>query len=101
MLRHVADVRNVFVRNERHHLEHGRGAVGKMGNNETTHDAKSEIKRIHLLVVLADDDEVREALLSSLLAHFHEIVSVYSVNNDSRRYLAYTDRSLATYPSAR
>lgn len=72
--RNVTTVRNVFVGNEGHHLEHGSGSLGEMGDDETMHYSRAHRLRVHLLVVLANHDEMREPLFSRLLAHFHEIM---------------------------
>lgn len=72
--RNVTAVSNVFMGNEGHHLEHGSGSLGEMGDDESMHYSRIHLLRVHLLVVLANHDEMRESLFSRLLAHFHEIM---------------------------
>ena len=57
-----AAARDVLVRNERRYLEHRGGAGGEVRYDHA----------VDLALVLADDDEMREAFLARATAHLHE-----------------------------
>lgn len=68
----LSHVRDIFMGDKWHHLEHGRRTGWQMTNDEPTVQFKRKQLRVDLLVRLSNNNQVRELLLSGLFAHVNQ-----------------------------
>lgn len=65
----LSHIRNVFMRNKGHHFKQSGWTGGQMTDDESMSQPTNKRLRVDLLVRLSDNNQMREFLLASLLAH--------------------------------